>query len=67
MNGIYIYFKVGLTKFGVAEYAAPTKLKIEKPLRPPELTFEPHEPDAQLVLEAPCELDGGAAAPHVRP
>ena len=37
-------------------YAAPTKLKIEKPLRPPELTFETHEPDAQLVLEAPCPV-----------
>ena len=50
-------FKVGLTKFGVAEYAAPTKVKIDKPLRPPELTFEPHEPDAQLVLEAPREAE----------
>ena len=51
MNGIYIYLLQGgaCTKFGVAEYAAPTKLKIKKPLRPPELTFEPHEPDAQLA------------------
>ena len=48
---------MGLTKFGVAEYAAPTKLKIEKPLRPPELTFELHETDAQLVLEAPREVE----------
>ena len=43
---------VGLTKFGIAEYAAPTKLKIKAPLRPPEITFELQEPDAPRVLEA---------------
>ena len=41
----------------VVPAAAATKLKIEKPLRPPELTFEPHDPDAQLVLEAPHEVE----------
>ena len=35
--------------------AAPAN-PITKPLRPPKLTFEPHEPDAQLVLEAPCPV-----------
>ena len=34
-------FKVGLTKFGVAEYQAPTKANIKAPKRPPEITFEP--------------------------
>ena len=34
-------FKAGLIKFGVAEYAAPTKVKIEAPLRPPAIKFEP--------------------------
>ena len=48
-------FKVGLTKFGVAEYAAPIKLKIDAPLRPPEITFAPHESDALCVLEDEAE------------
>jgi hypothetical protein len=34
-------FKVGLIKFGVAEYSAPTKVNIEAPLRPPAIAFEP--------------------------
>ena len=54
-------FKVGLTKYGIAEYAAPTKVKIDAPLRPPEITFEvePHDPEpAVRVLEdhAPGEV-----------
>ena len=40
-------FKAGLVKFGVAEYAAPTKVKIEAPTRPTQITFEPeHQPEA---------------------
>ena len=45
---------VGLTKFGVAEYQAPTKAKIRAPMHPPEITFGP-ELDVPLVLEAPCD------------
>ena len=55
--------EVGLTKFGIAEYAAPTKLKINAPFRPPDITFQPHEPDAQRVLEA---LQDKAEPLHLR-
>ena len=45
-------FKVGLTKYGIAEYAAPTKMKIEAPRRPPEITFELRDPEPVVcVLE----------------
>ena len=48
---------MGLTKFGIAEYAAPTKVKIDTPLRPPEITFDAHEPDTPLALEAPQDVE----------
>ena len=47
-------FKAGLIKFGVAEYAAPTKVKIEAPLRPPAITFD-CELAAPLALQAPLD------------
>ena len=43
--------KVGLVKYGVAEYAAPKAVKIAKPTRP-EITFEP-EPETPFAIEAP--------------
>ena len=50
-------FKVGLTKYGIAEYAAPTKVKIDAPLRPPEITFEPPEPAVPMLEDcAPDEV-----------
>ena len=51
---VLLDFKVGLTKFSVAEYQAPTKAKIRAPMHPPEITFGP-ELDVPLVLEAPCD------------
>ena len=49
-------FKVGLVKFGVAEYSAPAKVKIEAPLRPLAIPFEPDsEPAAPLALQAPLD------------
>ena len=46
---------MGLTKYGVAEYAAPTKVKIDAPLRPPEITVraaQTNNPERALrVLE----------------
>ena len=49
-------FKVGLIKFGVAEYTAPTQTKIEAPLRPPAIAFEPAgEPAAPLALQEPLD------------
>ena len=48
-------FKSGLIKFGVADYAGATKVKIEAPLRPPAITFEPEcEPAAPFL---PLTLD----------
>ena len=47
-------FKAGLIKFGVAEYAAPTKVKIEAPLRPPAITFD-CELAAPLAPQAPLD------------
>ena len=44
------YFKVGLVKYGIAEYAAPMKKKIEVPTRP-EITFEPFE--TPIPFDAP--------------
>eukprot|EP00966_Prymnesium_polylepis_P324335 7380395-Prymnesium_polylepis.1 len=46
-------FRVGLTKYGVAEYAAPSKTAITAPARP-QIAFEPgHAADAPIFLEAP--------------
>lgn len=51
--------KVGIEKFGVAEYAAPTVKKINKPQRPDEISFEPHDvqlEQLELDEDEPVEL-----------